>query len=299
MLHNYVESLVAQSIEGYKGLNAKNLLLVQLKRSCSSSKSITHVILLGEWPTCTLAYARRKPSVQVCTCSLTNPSLMRLAKQEYLFRHCIRTSKGTKLVHACNSHNYSKSYQTTRYFLRDDAHVVLIHLRLCETSKAGLSFQGSQTQHPKDMSDSSPSPPESPSDDLEYATPWPDNTYIIIERSSGRAIAVIEGKLCLYDYSEREEINIKWQCVERNGYFAFLNTKLGVYLGHNGGETCQASATTLDAWEYVTPRKHPDGGYQLLTPHWWNKLLLIEVAEDGNTLVRRSHGTTVWEFIKV
>lgn len=144
-----------------------------------------------------------------------------------------------------------------------------------------------------------PTVSESVDDDLEFATPWPNNTYIIIEKCSGQAITLTAGKLCLYDFSQREDVNIHWHCVERSGYFAFFNTKFGVYMGHNGNDHIQASARSLDAWELITPRRHPEGGYQLLSPHWWHTLMVIVVAEDGKTLVRRSHGTTLWEFVKV
>lgn len=167
---------------------------------------------------------------------------------------------------------------------------------------SGSELESGDAISPLSASETADTPPtvtEGVWDGLNYAIPWPNNTYIIIEKDSGLAIALKDGKIDLYDFHDRRDINIQWLCVERNGYFAFLNTKSGVYMGHNGSGTVQASATTPDAWELIIPRKHPGGGYQLLSPHWWNTLKVIEVAEDRKSLVRRLHGTTVWEFIKV
>lgn len=161
---------------------------------------------------------------------------------------------------------------------------------------------GGTADAPSPLAPSSISPStvaESIEEGLTYATPWPNNTYIIVEKGSGQAISLNGGALELYDFSDHEDVNIQWLCVERQGYFGFFNTKSGVYLGHNSKETIQASATAFEDWEVVTPRHHPDGGYQLLSPLWWHTLMVIVVAEDGKSLVRRPHGTTLWEFIKV
>jgi hypothetical protein len=131
------------------------------------------------------------------------------------------------------------------------------------------------------------------------AVPWPNNTYIIIETASVRAITLTENGLCLQDIEEGQDANNRWLCVEKNGYFAFYNPKSGVYMGHDGGNNMRASATALEDWELMTPRRHPDGGYQLLVPHWWHTMTIVTLTEDGKRLVKRPHAQTTWEFIKV
>jgi hypothetical protein len=34
-------------------------------------------------------------------------------------------------------------------------------------------------------------------------------------------------------------------------------------------------------------------------PHWWETLKTVVVAEDGESLVTREHGDTLWDFIKI
>lgn len=132
-----------------------------------------------------------------------------------------------------------------------------------------------------------------------YAIPWPGNTYIVIEKGSDRAITLSEDGLCLQELSQSQNANNRWLCVEKNGYFGLYNAKTGVYLGHDSASTMQACAHSLDEWELITPRLHPEGGYQLLMPFWAHTLMMITVEDDGKRLARRQHGLTTWEFIKV
>ncbi|KAI8235598.1 hypothetical protein K4K53_004694 [Colletotrichum sp. SAR 10_77] len=90
-----------------------------------------------------------------------------------------------------------------------------------------------------------------------------------------------------------------WLCVEKNGYFGFQNPQSGRYIGHDGGDYVYAKAMGLDGWEYLTPREHPEGGYQLLSPFYWHTLKMLCVDEDQKTVVRRNHGTTLWEFVRI
>ena len=89
-----------------------------------------------------------------------------------------------------------------------------------------------------------------------------------------------------------------WLCIEERGYFGFQNIKSRTYLGHNKF-TVRASATSFQAWETFTVRPHPEGGYQLLMPHWWHTLKVVAVGSDGCGLEVRDHGETRWEFVKV
>ncbi|KAL7796757.1 hypothetical protein V8C37DRAFT_371364 [Trichoderma ceciliae] len=136
-------------------------------------------------------------------------------------------------------------------------------------------------------------------DDHFYAVPWPGSVYIILEKASGQAITLKNDSLCLQTVEGAHNEYSHWLCVEANGYFGFFNPKSGKYIGHNGKWDMQASAEKFLDWEYLTPRRHPDGGYQLLTPFWQHTLREVAIADDGKRLIRRQHGTTLWEFVKV
>lgn len=142
--------------------------------------------------------------------------------------------------------------------------------------------------------------PEDSWDGRVYSIPWPGNTYIILEKASEQVIYTkSNGDVWIDGTSGEHDPYAHWQCVEQNGYFGFKNVRTGGYLGHDGGDGIKATARALLPWELFTTRKHPEGGYQVLLPHYWHTLMLLSVAENGKRLHRRDHGTTVWEFIKV
>ncbi|KAL7940077.1 hypothetical protein V8C42DRAFT_338644 [Trichoderma barbatum] len=136
-------------------------------------------------------------------------------------------------------------------------------------------------------------------DDHFNAVPWPGSVYRVIEKASGQAITLKNGCLCLQTVDDSCDEYSHWLCVETNGYFGFFNQKANKYLGHNGEWDMQASAVKFLDWEYLTPRMHPAGGYQLLTPFWHHTLREVAVTDDGKRLIRRQHGTTLWTFVKV
>jgi hypothetical protein len=142
----------------------------------------------------------------------------------------------------------------------------------------------SKARYPEDTSSSASmdTPSETTIQDTwdgrNYSVPWPGGVYRIFEKGTDNVIAL----------------------KARNLYFGFFNPKSGTYLGHNGKrDEIYASAVKFKAWECFTPRSHPDGGYQLLTPYYESTLKMVSVADDGRSLVRRPHGTTLWEFEKV
>lgn len=130
------------------------------------------------------------------------------------------------------------------------------------------------------------------------AVPWPGHTYMIIEKSSDRAITLENGVLHLGDSKKHPKADMYWLCIEKNGYFAFQNIRSGKYMGHDGNQGIRALATNVDAWEMITTRAYPGGGHQMLVPHWWHTLRIVSIAEDGESLVTREHGTTSWEFVR-
>ncbi|CCF32598.1 transposase [Colletotrichum higginsianum] len=78
-----------------------------------------------------------------------------------------------------------------------------------------------------------------------------------------------------------------------------VNPKSGKFIGHSSKAAVGAWSLELNEWELWTPRQHPEGGYQLLSPLWSHTLMVLCVAEDRIGLCRRTHGTTLWEFVSI
>lgn len=130
--------------------------------------------------------------------------------------------------------------------------------------------------------------------------PWPGHTFQITTKDTRKTIAVVGSNLVLLDGEEDyRDPRTLWLCVEKNGYFAFQNPSSGIFFGHDGRSGMLASALELNKWEMWTPRQHPGGGYQLLSPFWSHTLMVLCVARDGRALTRRTHGTTLWEFVRI
>ncbi|RSM08712.1 hypothetical protein CDV31_008054 [Fusarium ambrosium] len=132
-----------------------------------------------------------------------------------------------------------------------------------------------------------------------YQVPWPGNTYMIIEKGTDRAITLTSTGLYLQDIEKDPDANNHWLCVDSQNYIGFFNTKSRVYMGHDGGNGMLASAEALNDWELMVPRHHPDGGYQLLTPYWSSAMMMVTAQEDGGSVLRTKHGTTLWQFVPV
>ncbi|UKZ76118.1 hypothetical protein TrVFT333_003814 [Trichoderma virens FT-333] len=132
-----------------------------------------------------------------------------------------------------------------------------------------------------------------------YAVPWPGGVYRIINKTSDKAITLANGHLCLQETNDPRDEYSHWLCVEANGYFGFFNQKANKYIGHDGEWGMRAWAERFLDWEYFTPRRHPAGGYQLLSPFYHHTLRELAVANGGKKLIRRDHGITLWEFVKV
>ncbi|KAL8393438.1 hypothetical protein RB595_003273 [Gaeumannomyces hyphopodioides] len=131
--------------------------------------------------------------------------------------------------------------------------------------------------------------------------PWPGNRYMIIEKKTGRAITLQNGELFLpaLDHEGQEAAQTAhntWLCCEQNNYWGFQNTATGRYMGHDGGGGMRVAANIIQNWEMMVARPLPDGGYQLLMPHYWHTLQVVAIGGDGRHLTRRMHGGAVWEF---
>ncbi|KAJ0162936.1 hypothetical protein CTA2_3800 [Colletotrichum tanaceti] len=121
---------------------------------------------------------------------------------------------------------------------------------------------------------------------------------MIIERTTRRVITLVDDELILEGRKRGYDPKTLWYCVERDGYFGFQNPETGEYLGHDG----EGGIRTMDhllEWEFFTPRRHPAGGYQLLSPSETQPSALRVVCVNGTRLIRRHHGTTLWDFLRV
>lgn len=136
------------------------------------------------------------------------------------------------------------------------------------------------------------------------SVPWPDRTYMIRHRASDRVLAREQGCLVLKKIADLATCGWHWTCVEKHsGWLGFRETSSGVYLGRDDHGGFIASATKHEGWECFDVRRHPDGGYQLLSIHWWHRMRMavdmrtqgvIEVSGSGNDVA-----ATLWDFVQV
>lgn len=197
------------------------------------------------------------------------------------------------------------------------------HTRLSTSTpvneSAPSSPHGAQNSNPK------PSPP---SRYTRYATPLPDQTFILLDSSTGRALTLTDGKLGLAHVPDSELISISdkpdravvavppcvtkgqcawyWHCIETSGWLGFRNKASGTFLGHDiGGRKIFATAYKHNEWEWMAVRPAPGEkeGWYLMMQHWW-KLHKIQFLKDRREFaMRETRGLqevegTVWEFVR-
>ncbi|KAI0853080.1 hypothetical protein F5Y00DRAFT_225373 [Daldinia vernicosa] len=126
--------------------------------------------------------------------------------------------------------------------------------------------------------------------------PFPDQTFAIRERNTGRYITLIEGKLRVRE-NVGDQGGWHWICVESQGWLGFRSPVSGTYLGHDGNESIWAEYKHHDGQEFFCARKHPQGGYVLLTSHE-DVLRKITVSNDFKLIETTGDGT-LWDFVKV
>ncbi|KAK8900815.1 hypothetical protein QC760_010579 [Botrytis cinerea] len=135
---------------------------------------------------------------------------------------------------------------------------------------------------------------------IDNAVPEPGEIFIIRERGYGKIITLKDGNLQL-DCNINRVGGCYWICVEKNGWLGFRNYISGTYIGHNGHGKFYAQATYHNDWESFCARKHPNGGYLLLTRHW-SKLWKMDIKKNSDELdelVETETEGTTWEFAKV
>ncbi|KAK3347943.1 hypothetical protein B0H65DRAFT_160039 [Neurospora tetraspora] len=192
------------------------------------------------------------------------------------------------------------------------------------------AYESAPSSPSGDALKSKPQPPPSkprppPSRYTRHAAPVPNQTFILIESSTGRALTLIDGSLRLVPVPDPDLISITkksrlelsgrvdpcvtkgqcnwhWHCVETSGWLGFRNAASGTFLGHDMRQNIIASAYKHNGWEWMTVRPTPEGkGGYLMVTHW-EKLYKIEFLKDRGGLVARDTKEvegTVWEFVRV
>ncbi|KAI1371185.1 hypothetical protein F4677DRAFT_316860 [Hypoxylon crocopeplum] len=141
------------------------------------------------------------------------------------------------------------------------------------------------------------SPPPSPSPSDKETVPWPGRTFIIKDPISGRQITLVRGELRL-EYHTGDQGGYHWICVEKNGWLGFCDPVHNTYMGHDNRCGFIAQFKHHKDHESFCARKHPDGGYLLLTQHR-DGLRRMDIGEDGHKLVETKDEGTAWEFVRV
>ncbi|CZT19484.1 uncharacterized protein RCC_05335 [Ramularia collo-cygni] len=134
------------------------------------------------------------------------------------------------------------------------------------------------------------------------AIPWPEISYMILEKKSRKAMTLTSSGLLLQDPpTEGANASNTWLCVSKDNHTGFYNTSAKVYLGHDGKCSSQsvehAVVGKMAEWECFIARQHPKGGYLLLSP-FWSELWIVGVGEEGK-IMRGRHENTVWDFEEV
>ena len=134
-------------------------------------------------------------------------------------------------------------------------------------------------------------------DDVIDAAPWAGETFVIRHKDSGQAVAVNDDgdvRLAFLDKGGTSS-SCYWKCVEKDGWFGFKHE--GRYLGHDGKGSFHAEMKHHMSYEYFCTKKHPEGGYYLMTLHGW-VFHKMAVGEDGRKLNEVTDEGALWEFLK-
>lgn len=133
--------------------------------------------------------------------------------------------------------------------------------------------------------------------------PWYDRTFLILERSTRRALTHTEHGLRVVSLEDDgPNPRNSWLCVNSNNYMGFMNKHSRCFLSHDGERgrsILHARVEWLKKWECFLPRIVPDGGYQILSPFWSDQMRILVVANGEGVVERAEHGDTTWVFEEV
>ena len=134
--------------------------------------------------------------------------------------------------------------------------------------------------------------------------PWPGRTYRIRNRGSDQILAREMGKLVLKKEEDLDRCGWRWTCIEREGWFGFFETSSGVYLGRDNKGSFQALVIEHREWEQFDARRHPDGGYQLLSFRGGSRKRMAADIETQRVVELAGSGDEVgaaarWGFVEV
>ncbi len=135
--------------------------------------------------------------------------------------------------------------------------------------------------------------------------PWPGRTYMIRNRATDKVLAREYGRLVLKAPADLATCGWHWTCVEGiGGWLGFQETISGVYLGRDNRGGFRALATQHKDWEFFDARRHPDGGYQLLSLHWLSRMrMAVDMRTQGvvETALSGDDGdvSSLWDFVQV
>jgi hypothetical protein len=140
--------------------------------------------------------------------------------------------------------------------------------------------------------------------DVHSSVPWPGRTFMIQSRANGQVITFLNGEIILDKPGGLG--TYRWRCVESKGWMGFQDPASAKYIGYNKDESIRCTVDKHEHWEYLCPRKRPEGGYLILV-FVMETLIPIGVrpisAENGvqqkvRILDWKSDGI-VWDFIEV
>lgn len=129
------------------------------------------------------------------------------------------------------------------------------------------------------------------------APPLANKRYVIKNIGTDEAITLIDGRLRIQEVQNAADMSIRWLCVERGTHFGLYNEGARTFIGHDGSGNMVVKRPWLLDHELLGAQYCEGGGYELQTPHCWLWKRVVDVAEDGRTLIRTKHGRpTLWKF---
>ena len=136
------------------------------------------------------------------------------------------------------------------------------------------------------------------------SVPWPGRTYMIRNRASDGVLARENGSLVVKRGMDLTSCGWHWACVENeDGWLGFRETSSGVYLGRDDRGGFKASASEHRTPQLFDLRRHPGGGYQMLSIRWWTRLRMAVDVKSRNLVEISGSGeiveTALWDFVDI